>query len=50
MHQFNMSRVPPMTFGAGRVLRTPKIAKSLGDGPVLIVADALLAELGPTDR
>ena len=50
MHQFNMGRVPAITFGAGRILKTPKIAKSLGDGPVLIIADAFVAELGTTDR
>ena len=50
MKKFNMGRVPPVTFGNGRVSRVPTLAAQLADGPVLIVADAILAELGATDR
>ncbi|MEM8881589.1 MAG: iron-containing alcohol dehydrogenase [Pseudomonadota bacterium] len=39
-----------MTFGAGRVAKLPRLVTALGGGPVLIVADAILAELGVTDR
>lgn len=49
MQQFHMGRVPPMTFGAGRIAKVPGIVAGLGGGPVLIVADAILAELGVTD-
>lgn len=50
MQHFNMGQVPPVTFGAGRLSKLPKIVASFGGGPVLIVADAILAELGITDR
>jgi alcohol dehydrogenase class IV len=50
MRTFNMGAVPPITFGAGRILKTPDLVNALGGGPVLIVADAVLAELGTTDR
>lgn len=50
MQMFNMGRVPPVTFGAGRLRKVPDLVASLGGGPVLIVADAMLAELGVTDR
>lgn len=50
MQQFHMGRVPPVTFGAGQIAVVPKIAKSMANGPVLIVADAILAELGLTER
>ncbi|MEO0991435.1 MAG: iron-containing alcohol dehydrogenase, partial [Pseudomonadota bacterium] len=50
MQQFNMGRVPPVTFGNGRISKVPALAASLGDGPVLIIADAILADLGITDR
>lgn len=50
METFNMGRVPPITFGPGRIQKVPDIAASLGSGPILIVADAVLAELGITDR
>jgi len=49
MQQFNMGQVPPVTFGVGRISKVPKIASSLGGGPVFIVADAILADLGITD-
>lgn len=50
MNMFNMGRVPAATFGSGRMRKVPDIAAGLADGPVLIVADAVLAELGVTDR
>lgn len=50
MQQYNMGRVPPVTFGAGRIAKVPKMVAEMGGGPVLIVADAILAELGLTDR
>ncbi|MEL7279798.1 MAG: iron-containing alcohol dehydrogenase [Pseudomonadota bacterium] len=50
MNTFNMGRVPPITFGPGRVAKLPSLIKGQGGGPVLIVADAVLAELGITER
>ncbi|MEL6376006.1 MAG: iron-containing alcohol dehydrogenase [Pseudomonadota bacterium] len=50
METFNIGRVPPMTFGAGRIGKVPSIVKGLGGGPVLIIADAILADLGVTDQ
>lgn len=50
MKAFNMGGVPPVTFGAKRIAKVPSIVKRLGGGPVLIVADKVLAELGVTDR
>ncbi|MEM9427494.1 MAG: iron-containing alcohol dehydrogenase [Pseudomonadota bacterium] len=50
MRTFNMGRVPPIAFGAGRISKAPRIVASLGGGPVLVIADAILAELGVTDR
>ncbi|WP_168797926.1 iron-containing alcohol dehydrogenase [Pacificoceanicola onchidii] len=50
MQPFNMGRVPPVTFGAGRMAKVPQIVSAMGGGPVLIVSDAILAELGVTDR
>jgi alcohol dehydrogenase class IV len=50
MQIFNMGQVPPVTFGAGRVAKVPKIVKSLNGGPVFIIADAVLAKLGVTER
>jgi alcohol dehydrogenase class IV len=50
LQTFNMGRTPPVTFGAGRVRKLPDLVAQLGGGPVLIVADAALAELGVTDR
>ena len=49
MQQFNVGRVPPVTFGAGRIRKVPKIVKGLGGGPVLVIADAILAQLGVTE-
>ena len=50
MDMFNMGRVPPVTFGSGRVAKLPSLVRDIGGGPVLIVADAILADLGVTDR
>lgn len=50
MQTFNMGRVPPVTFGAGRISKVPDLVANLGGGPVFIIADAILAELGATDR
>ncbi|MEM6306478.1 MAG: iron-containing alcohol dehydrogenase [Pseudomonadota bacterium] len=47
---FNMGRVPPVTFGAGRMQKVPDLIAELGGGPVLVVADAILAQLGVTDQ
>ena len=50
MKQFDAGQVPPMSFGAGRLGEVPGVVGALGGGPVLIVADAALAELGVTER
>jgi alcohol dehydrogenase class IV len=50
MQTFNMGGTPPITFGPGRIAKVPDIVARLGGGPVLIVADAVLAEIGVTDR
>lgn len=50
MRTFNMGRVPPITFGAGRISKVPQIVASLGGGPVLVIADAVLSDLGVTER
>ncbi|MEL6574012.1 MAG: iron-containing alcohol dehydrogenase [Pseudomonadota bacterium] len=50
MQTFNMGQVPPITFGAGRLRKLPDLVNALSGGPVLVVADAILAELGVTDR
>ena len=50
MKLFDAGRVPPMLFGAGRIAEVPEIARTLGDGSVLVVADRILAELGVTTR
>ncbi|MEM8797511.1 MAG: iron-containing alcohol dehydrogenase [Pseudomonadota bacterium] len=39
-----------MTFGAGRFAKVPDIVATMGGGPVLVVADAMLAQLGVTDQ
>lgn len=46
---FNMGRVPPVTFGAGRVRKVGDLVAGMGGGRVLIIADAILAELGATE-
>ena len=48
MKTFNMGHVPPVTFGAGRIRKLPELAASLGGGPVLVIADTFLADLGVT--
>ncbi|MEM6481244.1 MAG: iron-containing alcohol dehydrogenase [Pseudomonadota bacterium] len=50
MQMFNMGGVPPITFGAGRIAKVPDLVENLGGGPVFIVADEILAELGVTER
>ncbi|MEM9970942.1 MAG: iron-containing alcohol dehydrogenase [Pseudomonadota bacterium] len=50
MQSFNIGRTPPLAFGAGTLAAVPAIASGLGNGPVLIVADAALADLGVTAR
>ena len=50
MQTFNVGRVPPVTFGAGRLAKVPDLVVSLGGGPVLVIADSVLAQLGVTDR
>ncbi|MEP4198819.1 MAG: iron-containing alcohol dehydrogenase [Aliishimia sp.] len=50
MQNFNMGQVPPVTFGVGRIAKVPKIVKTLNDGPVFIIADAILAQLGVAER
>ncbi|MEM9248426.1 MAG: iron-containing alcohol dehydrogenase [Pseudomonadota bacterium] len=47
---FNMGRVPPITFGAGRVEKIADLVSGLGGAPVLVIADRALADLGVTDR
>ncbi|MEL6640779.1 MAG: iron-containing alcohol dehydrogenase [Pseudomonadota bacterium] len=49
MQQFNMGQVPSVTFGNGRITKVPSMAARLGQGPVLIIADAILEDLGMTD-
>ncbi|MEQ3710982.1 MAG: iron-containing alcohol dehydrogenase [Tateyamaria sp.] len=48
MQTFNMGQVPPVTFGAGRIRKLPDLVNDLGGGPVLVIADAVLADLGVT--
>jgi alcohol dehydrogenase class IV len=50
LQTFNMGATPPITFGAGRVRKLPDLVAQLGGGPVLIVADTVLAEIGVTER
>lgn len=50
MRAFDSGRVPPMSFGAGRLAEVPGIAAGMGGGPVLVIADSVLAELGVTPR
>ena len=50
MQTFNIAGAPPITFGSGRIAKVPAIVTGLGGGPVLIVADAALSELGITQR
>jgi alcohol dehydrogenase class IV len=48
MQTFNMGQVPPVTFGAGQIRKLPDLVDNLGGGPVLVIADAVLADLGVT--
>ncbi|MEM8577240.1 MAG: iron-containing alcohol dehydrogenase [Pseudomonadota bacterium] len=50
MLSFDMGRVPPVTFGAGRLDDVPGLLAGLGGGPVLLVADATLVDLGVVPR
>lgn len=50
MSGFDVGRVPPITFGPGRFAELADIVTGLGGGPVLVVADEMLAQLGVTDR
>jgi alcohol dehydrogenase class IV len=50
MNSFDMGFVPPVTFGVGRVGEVPDILTALGGGPVLVIADAALVELGVVPR
>ena len=51
MRAFDSGRVPPMSFGAGRLADLPGIARDVGKGgPVLVIADSVLAGLGVTGR
>ncbi|MEO1308809.1 MAG: iron-containing alcohol dehydrogenase, partial [Pseudomonadota bacterium] len=50
MQNFNLGRVPPLSFGAGRLSELPHVVRALADGPVLVVADAILSQLGVLDR
>lgn len=50
MQTFNMGQVPPITFGAGRLRKLPDLVSALGGGPVLVIADAIFAELGTTEK
>ncbi|MEO9652741.1 MAG: iron-containing alcohol dehydrogenase [Roseobacter sp.] len=50
MQIFNMGQVPPVTFGAGRISKVSKVAEILGGGPVFIIADSILVQLGVTER
>ncbi len=50
MTGFNSGSVPPISFGLGRLLDVPNIVQQLGEGPVLVVADAILDDLGVTAR
>ena len=50
METFNIGQVPPITFGVGRLRKLPDLVSALGDGPVLVIADAIFAELGATEK
>jgi alcohol dehydrogenase class IV len=49
MHQFNMGRVPPVTFGLGGLSKVPALAGKFAERPDFVIADAVLADLGATD-
>lgn len=50
MQSFNLGQIPPVAFGAGRLLDAPGLVAAHGGGPVLVVADTVLAELGVVER
>ncbi|MEM9060256.1 MAG: iron-containing alcohol dehydrogenase [Pseudomonadota bacterium] len=50
MQAFDAGRVPPISFGAGRLGDVIGIAENLGGGPVLVISDRILADLGVTAR
>lgn len=50
MTNFNVGRVPPITFGVGRIAKVPSLVDVLGGGPVFVIADAYLATNGATDN
>ncbi|MEL7100128.1 MAG: iron-containing alcohol dehydrogenase [Pseudomonadota bacterium] len=47
---FDMGRVPHISFGPDRIADVPQIVAGLGGGPVLLIADAILGELGVAAR
>lgn len=49
METFDCGRVPPMRFGAGALVDLPDMVADRS-GPVLLVADRVLADLGTVDR
>lgn len=52
MTSFDMAQQPSITFGAGRLVEATAMVSALtgGAGPVLLVADAVLIELGHVER
>ena len=48
--QFDMGRVPPITFGSGRVTDIPAIIRGMNCKTVFLIADSFLAEIGVTAR
>ncbi|MEM0978316.1 MAG: iron-containing alcohol dehydrogenase [Pseudomonadota bacterium] len=50
MRRFDMGRVPPLTFGAGSLADLPSVLMGVSSGPVMVVADQFLSEIGVTDR
>lgn len=50
MKSFDAGRVPSMQFGAGRLSEVPAAVGALGGGPVLVVADRILIDLGIVAR
>lgn len=50
MQTFYVGQIPPVTFGAGRICKLPELANRLANGPVFVIADAVLADFGVTDQ
>lgn len=50
MQSFALGQIPPTSFGAGSLENTADIVATRGGGPVLIIADAFLAEIGVVAR